>query len=162
MTRQCCSEVGTPPGALPEVQDFYNIRTLPNAVVDEDRSMYQLAVSRSFGNRCADIGEATQQFQKVEESVSKSFGCRWEIFQEYSTMSSRSANAVSVMRTWKSTLELASALLRGQWFGPDRLLPHPGRSQPRCLRQPQPCPSRECPISGQPYPQVSSFGRVCK
>ena len=65
--------------------------------------MDKLAHAGAPGYRAADVWERLQQIDMVEDSVAEAFSVRRKLAQEYSRMFSKSINAESEIRTWKST-----------------------------------------------------------
>ena len=72
-------------------------------VVDQNWGVHELADSGPSVHPTADIWEASQKIDVVEDGLAEPFGGGCKLAQEYARICSKSASAASVIRIWKST-----------------------------------------------------------
>lgn len=64
---------------MPEMKNLDGFGILQDAVVDQDRSMHELAATRPVCYSATDIWEASEQIDVVQNGVAESFRCVGEV-----------------------------------------------------------------------------------
>ena len=143
--RRLCGEIRTAPGAVPEVQDVHHACGSVAGVENEVGRQWHLAnppprvvIRVALGQR----RESERPLDEFSPSRGAGRGSSWAM---NSTISRRSASALSVIRTWQSIPESSSA--RPQSVAPDRLRHRAirGRARLPVALPPARVPSRTVP-----------------